>query len=109
MITTAVLTLVFIHLIQTFSERDQAVYIILSNVRVVIHQLAELGFQAATEESYGILVGEVGQAGTESREQGYVLANRTFLLQVFDLVEGVFGIVGINEALTELKLENLIG
>jgi len=31
------------------------------------------------------------------------------LLQVLDLVESIFGIIGINKALMELELENLIG
>jgi len=39
---------------------------------MVIHQLMELGFQAATEETYGFLVSKVGQAAMVSCEQGYI-------------------------------------
>lgn len=78
MITTE-LGLVFIHLIKTFSERDQAVNIIVGNFGVVVNELADLRLETTMEETYGILVIEVVQAATVPFKQGNVLVDRSFL------------------------------
>ena len=88
-----------------FSKCNQAVNVIFGNIGVVVNQLAELRFQTITEEAYCVLVSEFSQVAMVSREQGYVFIDRTFLLQVFDLVKGVFSVIGINETLMEFEYE----
>jgi hypothetical protein len=104
-----VLTLVLAHLIETFSERDQTINIVVSDLRVVVDQLTDLRFEAAAEETNGVAVIEMGRATTVLLEQGNVLANGTLLAQVAQLVKRFFGIVCVDKSLAELSLEDLVG
>ena len=76
---------------------------------MVINKLAELRFETTMEEVHGILVIEIIEAAMVPLEQGNVLIDGTFLVQISDLVKSVFGVIGIDETLAELVLENLIG
>ena len=108
-IETMILTIMLIHLVQTFSKRDQAIDVIVGDLRMIVNQLADLWFETTTEETNGVSVIEMCSATTISFEEGDILANRPLLTQVTDLVKSVFSVIGVNKTLAEFSLEDLVG
>lgn len=76
---------------------------------MVIDKLVELRLKSTMEESNSVSVIKIIQAAMVPLKQGNILIDRSFLVQISDLVESDFSIIGIDEMLVELVLENLIG
>jgi len=62
-----------------FSEHNQAIDIVVSDIWMVVNKLTKLRLKTSMEETNGILVIEVIQSDTDFLKQGNILFDRSFL------------------------------